>query len=102
MLNAGFSVLAYHTKRKRWKGSYKFIQIDEESVVVQLDSRHRMFGSSCMKQFASPLSIDAHTADNVCPGEPDAYWSGGLYGPALMKDMIYTETSQLGRVIAGD
>lgn len=74
-LPAGSPVLVYHTKSKRCEVQYTFIYIDGETVPVQLDHGRRMFRSTCVKPFASPLTIDSHTPVNVCSGDSHAYWS---------------------------
>lgn len=60
-LPAGIWVLVFRTKTKRCKGFSKFIHIEEEIVVVQMDHGRRMFPCSYVKSYIN-VSSDEQVA----------------------------------------
>lgn len=42
-LYAGSLVLVYQTKRKEWEGSFKFMHIDGDTVIVEMNNGRRLF-----------------------------------------------------------
>lgn len=48
-LPAGSPVLIYRTKTKSWEGPFKFISIEDETAVVQLNRGRKIFRSTCVR-----------------------------------------------------
>lgn len=71
-LPADSLVLANCTTSRRWVGSYEFIHIVEEIVVVQLYGGRRVFRLSCVRTFPSLLSMNSRTSDHIGSDKPYA------------------------------
>lgn len=48
-LPEGSPVLLFKTEYKRWEGSYKFVSLESETVIIQLYRDHKIFRSTCFK-----------------------------------------------------
>lgn len=53
-LPAGLPVLVYLSNWKAWDGPFKFIQVEDETVVVQTSQGRTIFCSSCIKPLKRP------------------------------------------------
>lgn len=48
-LPAGSKVCVYSTKKNKWCGPYKFINVEGEAVTIQTARRRKIFRSTCVK-----------------------------------------------------
>ena len=49
----GATLLVYRTNTNRWEETLKYVTMDGETVVVQLESGREIFRSNCVKPYAS-------------------------------------------------
>ena len=48
-LPSGSPILLFRTSTKKWEGRYKFISVDGETAVIQLNKGRKIFRSTCVK-----------------------------------------------------